>query len=199
VTISAPGVGVAAAWTEADLVGFSGTSAAVPFVSGAIAYLLSENPGMTATEAMDLLVFYADDAGAPGKDEVFGNGILNMRRVMERNQKGIYDVVAGDIYVLPRPANDSNMKIVLSAQNRGTETVTAVNLKAEVSGVGWSKNFRNVEVGKTISLEIPVNYEKAKSDGTIGVSFSASLVGANDMNSANNARKALVFVGGNQQ
>jgi subtilisin family serine protease len=194
VSISAPGMGITAAWAGSDYVGFSGTSAAVPFVSGAIAYLLSENPSMTVGEAVDTLIRYGDDMGAPGKDDQYGNGILDIHRVMERNQKGIYDIAAAGVYVPPYKKDDKQLNIVISAQNRGTELINAVEMKSEVNGVPWKKNFNNVAVGQSISMEVPVDLSKARKDGAIGVSYVVAMDGAVDGNLANNQRKGLIVL-----
>lgn len=53
----------------------SGTSMAAPHVSGAIALLLAK--GWTASSAVDRLVSTAQDIGAPGRDKVFGYGMIN--------------------------------------------------------------------------------------------------------------------------
>ncbi|MDD4871542.1 MAG: S8 family serine peptidase [Kiritimatiellae bacterium] len=193
VSISAPGIGITTAWTGNDYVGFSGTSASVPFVSGAIAYLLSQNPGMTAGEAVDMLVRYADDAGAPDKDKIYGNGMLDIGRVIERDQKGIYDIAAGDIYVPLYKQNDKDMKIIVNAQNRGTETASSVEIKADVNGASWTKNFSNVAVGQTVSMETSVDLAKAKKDGVVEISYTAVISGVTDVNLANNVRRGVVF------
>lgn len=197
VTISAPGVGVTAAWSERDFTGFSGTSAAVPFVSGAIAALLSQSPGMTGSEAVDILVRYADEAGAPGRDDAFGNGILDVGRITQRDQKGIYDVAACDAYVPPFRQDDKEIKVIVSAQNRGTETAVLVSMKADVNGSVWTTNFSNIAIGQTVSMEMSVDAAKARKEGGIGISFGAILPG--DVNQTNNFRRSVIFVSDTQK
>ncbi|HLD21900.1 MAG TPA: S8 family serine peptidase [Patescibacteria group bacterium] len=59
----------------------SGTSMAAPAVSGVAALLLSENPGLTRAELMDLLSLTADDVNlAP----VYGSGRLNARAALSQ-------------------------------------------------------------------------------------------------------------------
>jgi len=84
VDLTAPGIAVSAAAPNGSVGLFSGTSAAAPVVSGALAALLSENPGMSPPEAADLLMLSADDRGEPGRDEEYGNGVLNLGRAMDR-------------------------------------------------------------------------------------------------------------------
>lgn len=57
----------------------SGTSMAAAFVSGVAALLFSALPTLGAAEARQILEATAVDAGATGRDEVYGAGILNAR------------------------------------------------------------------------------------------------------------------------
>jgi len=57
---------------------FSGTSAAVPHVSGAAALVRGFWPTLTASEVVEILLDSATDLGAPGTDPVFGRGLLNV-------------------------------------------------------------------------------------------------------------------------
>lgn len=56
----------------------SGTSMAAPFVSGAAALLFSARPQITAAQVRFLLTSTAIDLGDPGKDTVYGSGLLNL-------------------------------------------------------------------------------------------------------------------------
>lgn len=58
--------------------GFFGTSAAAPHTAGAAAQLLSANPGLQTAELQQLLVERATDAGAAGRDNVYGAGRLQL-------------------------------------------------------------------------------------------------------------------------
>jgi len=55
----------------------SGTSMACPHVSGVAALLLSHYPGMSSLEVRDRLTETADDLGSPGKDTLYGYGLVN--------------------------------------------------------------------------------------------------------------------------
>uniref|UniRef100_A0A7C1NXQ4 Peptidase S8 n=1 Tax=Agrobacterium albertimagni TaxID=147266 RepID=A0A7C1NXQ4_9HYPH len=81
VDIAAPGVNV---WTAASISGArpkSGTSFAAPFVSAAAAVLLAERPDLTPAQMAEALSLLAQDIGAPGRDQVFGWGLLDARRL----------------------------------------------------------------------------------------------------------------------
>lgn len=67
--------GAATLWT--------GTSFSAPIISGAAALLASAFPNLSGAQIVQLLMSTADDAGASGRDSVFGNGILNIGRAFE--------------------------------------------------------------------------------------------------------------------
>jgi hypothetical protein len=76
IRLAAPGVQV---WTAASVSGGrfrSGTSYAAPFVTAAMAVAALENPGATPASLIDSLAQAAMDLGAPGRDDVFGWGLV---------------------------------------------------------------------------------------------------------------------------
>jgi subtilisin family serine protease len=79
IDIAAPGVGV---WTAASISGArqkSGTSFAAPFVTAAAAVMLAARPELTPRDIEAELTRNAEDMGAPGKDAIYGWGLLNVR------------------------------------------------------------------------------------------------------------------------
>ena len=56
----------------------SGTSPAAAAISGAVALVAQARPNLTGAQIVTLLLANATDAGTPGPDAVFGNGILNV-------------------------------------------------------------------------------------------------------------------------
>jgi subtilisin family serine protease len=83
IDIAAPGVQV---WTAASLKGASsktGTSFAAPFVTAAVAMIKAANPQFNSDEVETLLRQGAEDLGKPGKDPVFGWGLLNARTICQ--------------------------------------------------------------------------------------------------------------------
>ena len=179
--ISAPGFAVMAAWPEDEMISFSGTSASAPFVSGAVAAVMSENPGLTASSAYDLLIDYSNEAGAPGADIIYGSGTLNLGRVMERNVLGITDAAVASYYY--ESSGDAQDRAQVVVENRGTTALH--NLTVEI-GSGKNEQTYNIsfvppgeiavvetsvglpylsqELGVKVSTEVRVNENLNQSD-----------------------------------
>jgi hypothetical protein len=154
--ISAPGFQVNAAWGEKMLTSFSGTSASAPFVSGAIAAAMSENPNMSAQQAADLVLSVTNDAGYPGDDPAYGSGILALDRVMENGTPGIYDAAISSQVLLPADAATSLPQVLVTVQNQGTETLinSPVNI---VSPSGTQTvNISSLAPGQIHTIRVPV-------------------------------------------
>ncbi|RUT28838.1 protease [Arsenicitalea aurantiaca] len=76
IAFAAPGVQL---WTAASVSGGrfrSGTSYAAPFVTAAVAALIAAEPGLTPEARRERLVARVRDLGEPGRDPVFGFGLV---------------------------------------------------------------------------------------------------------------------------
>lgn len=189
VDLTAPGVAVQAATPDGGTTDFSGTSASAPYVSGAIASLLSQDPAMTTGDAVDILVANADDRGAPGPDDEYGDGVLNMERVENRDVPGIYDAAIGDAYLDP---NATKPTLVLYIQNRGTEEIADVDMNVNVDGVAWTVSFYGVGVGQTVSREFELNEANLQTYGNVSISCNVEVNGATDSRPENNSLQTSV-------
>ena len=72
----------------------SGTSMAAPFVSGAIALLLSVDPGLNFSEVRGRLISTADDLGEEGFDHIFGNGLLDAYSLLTETSYPIIEITS---------------------------------------------------------------------------------------------------------
>jgi len=61
----------------------SGTSNAAPHVAGAVGLLRERFPYLAVTQLRDVLLTTARDLGAPGPDEVYGWGLLDLRKAID--------------------------------------------------------------------------------------------------------------------
>ena len=74
VDLSAPGVTIESTYIGATYQTMSGTSMATPHVVGVAALIRSYHPTYTVDEVETALEITALDLGAPGRDDIFGNG-----------------------------------------------------------------------------------------------------------------------------
>ncbi len=95
-TVVAPGVlmvttdiaGVSGMVNGDYVSGFNGTSSATPVVAGALAVILSQDPGLTSAQAQEILQAGADDQVGPanqdpaGFDNNFGHGRVNLANML---------------------------------------------------------------------------------------------------------------------
>jgi len=63
-----------------DACDWSGTSFSAPQIAGAIALLAQAFPNLTPTQIISILYQSARDAGAPGPDAVYGQGVLDLTK-----------------------------------------------------------------------------------------------------------------------
>ncbi len=83
IDFAAPGVAV---WTAASVRGArpkTGTSFAAPFVTAAVAMMMASELDLAPERLRDRLTGHAEDLGDPGKDPVFGWGLLNARAICD--------------------------------------------------------------------------------------------------------------------
>lgn len=171
-SITAPGFEISAAWGVETLTPFSGTSASAPFVSGAIAATMSENPELTSTEAAQRVLTLTNDAGLPGSDPNYGGGTLDLGRIMEYGTAGIYDIAISSQMLLPDSSAAGQDQILVSVQNQGTEILInsplSVNSPAGITNV----SINSLAPGETYSVYIPLPSNSATETITVRSSVS---------------------------
>lgn len=179
VGVAAPGFEVVADWPGGKMVEISGTSASTALVSGAVAALLAKEPGLTGTQAVELLKKYADDTGPVGRDDETGYGVVNLQRVLERNQRGIVDLAVAGVQFDPAG------KLTVAVQNRGTETVNSPVL--EIAAGGNSRKFYlgSLAPGQSLAETVQFDGVRAKQDGGIAGTASVQAPRGSDQRSGN--------------
>lgn len=185
--ITAPGYVVRAAWTDGERIDFTGTSASSPVVAGAIAAVMSVNPGMSAQEAWAVLQAHADDAGAPGRDDDYGAGVIDLGWAMERSDPARVDTaVSGHHY----NARDGTVDVVV--QNRSAVAMSGMTLVVEVNGAVSNVALPWVDAGASTVVKVPV----AAGAQTVLRTTLVNADGVADKNAANNSKASAVTPGG---
>jgi len=158
----------------------TGTSASTALVSGAVAALLSREPGLTANQVGQLISRHADATGLPGSEEEIGAGTINLQRVLERNQRGIVDLAVADMTL---KQEGSQGRVVVGIQNRGTETVNSPVLEIMVGNGRRKFYFGSLAPGQTASEALTLDLTRARQEG--GISVGASVEVRGDQRNAN--------------
>lgn len=163
--LTAPGYGVQTAWLDGQRVYVDGTSASAPLVAGTLAAVLSQNGSLTAQSAAQLLVQTASDAGAPGTDADYGNGILNVAWAMNRTNSAHYDTAIASHYY---DAANNRMQFVV--QNRSGGALAGLTLNVSTTGGTTSATQFSVPplaAGESYVATVPVDHAALKNSGTI--------------------------------
>ena len=106
----APGVNIYSTWRDGGYRRLTGTSMAAPHVAGAAAALKSAFPSLSMRQVAEILLTTADDLGARGPDQVYGNGLVNLNRALA--PVGRQQVAGGDTIAGPRfDAATSSMQL----------------------------------------------------------------------------------------
>ena len=174
VDVAAPGFAVVAAWPGGKNVEVTGTSASTALVSGAVAALLAKEPGLTGRQAAELLGKYADATGLPGSAEETGRGVVNLGRVLERNQRGIVDVAVGGVTM---KEEGQQGRIFAGVQNRGTETVNSPVLEITAGSETRRFYFGSIGPGQTMAESMTFDLGRVRADGGIGAGAAVQVRG----------------------
>jgi hypothetical protein len=181
--IAAPGYFVQTAWVGGERIDFTGTSASAPVVAGAIAALLSVNPGMTAQETWTVLSTHADDAGAPGRDNDYGAGGIDLGWAMESG-----DPTRVDTAVSSHHYNAREGAVEVVVQNRGATGMSGMTLVVEVNGTVSNVPLPWTDPGASAVVKVPV-------EAGVRTVLRTTLLNADgvaDRNPANNQRASVV-------
>lgn len=187
-SLTAPGHGVNAAWTGGKFVKVNGTSASAPLVTGAIAATMSDGSGrrLDARRAAEIVLSHTDDAGPPGPDAEFGQGILNLGRVINRDLPGIQDAAIFHQNLVPSSTGGTELEI--SIQNRGTAPL--VNMGVDVTSNSGTRriNLTSLAPGAVTTLRVPIHVAPTATDDAVEVTTRLVPSGIwNDLTPSNNA------------
>jgi len=193
VDLAAPGVGIVTAWENNHFVEFSGTSIATAFVTGALAHELSKSPSQNKNVIIEALYSNLDEAEKPGKDIWAGRGVVNLRRLEQRNTPGIVDAaVVGYYFDSNNLSSSGTIPFQVTVQNQGTAWIQSMSLKVNYKGL--EKNFRlgNMSAGESRSETL--YFDSDSPDKTLSISSELSLLGQTDVLPKNNVRKSSLIL-----
>ena len=115
---------------------YHGTSMAAPHVSGALALLLSRLPHIPMPVLKAILLATATDLGAPGVDDVYGHGLVNIAAAI---------TVQGEITLADDDVNDDDSALpgraVDNAHKRMRLSRTMAHLSHQMSNLSVAFNF----------------------------------------------------------
>ena len=195
IDVAAPGVEVLAAWGEEDWIRFSGTSAAVPFVAGAIAATMSLNKQLNPQEALETILTYSDDTAAPGKDPETGAGSLNMDRVLNRDERGIFDAAVGALYLDTQNASETTTPLQVTVQNRGTEYLPNVSiLLSQNDGYTQRVYLGPLSEHETTSYTLYLDNSQLALESGYAIDAETQLNGRQDSRPENNAKSGTLRI-----
>ena len=78
----APGVGLTVPW-NGELLRANGTSFSAPHITGAAALIFDIWPNLSARQVANILFETATDLGAPGVDDIYGRGLVNLEEALQ--------------------------------------------------------------------------------------------------------------------
>jgi len=149
--LTAPGYGVPTAWLDGQRITMDGTSASAPLVSGAIAAILSANPLLSATDAVQVLETYASDSGIAGPDPDYGSGVLNLGWALNRNNPGYVDTAVASTSYDP-----VTRSVGILVQNRGNQSLNGLTLDVAFNGQPASRSLGMLAAGAATVVRLPV-------------------------------------------
>ncbi|MBK9992208.1 MAG: S8 family serine peptidase [Verrucomicrobia bacterium] len=186
--ITAPGLALQTAWSDGSRMIFSGTSGSAPIVAGAIAAVMSQDPSLTPAQAWQVLQTHASDAGAPGADPDYGNGVLNLGWAMARNNPTRYDTAVASHYY-----DSSSEKLQIVVQNRSAQAVAGLDLNIDVNGALQHQPIPWLAAGATTVVNLSISTKQLVAVGQI--EFRSELlnpVGTTDQVPTNNRRASTL-------
>lgn len=139
VELAAPGVSIPSTWKNGDYKTASGTSMASPHVAGTAALVIvsgvvSDTDGFygIANEVRDLMNATADDLGDPGRDNLYGYGVVDAEEAVLGTQSG-NDLASEAITDIAITAVDAPSSVVqgdivdisVTVENVGNQDVTS--------------------------------------------------------------------------
>jgi thermitase len=154
--IVAPGVAINTTAPEGKYIEFSGTSAAAPYVSGALAALMSENPYLSSTKIRERLLAGADNLGYADRDEYYGEGMLNLKRALTKDTDTVYDAAVSALFFEPNELELGQQVMVhFVLENQGNKPISHAKFVYRFGDDRKEESLQTLEPGECIDIALP--------------------------------------------
>lgn len=144
-----PGSGILSTWPASGLnpqipalMRLDGTSMATPAASAAIALMQQTHPQLTLTQILNLLTETAKDLGLEGKDNEYGNGLINLVAATGSQPDTIFEPVKTSMFnPTLRKAVNENYQYVLYFNPERTNKVDHYQLTVAQANSGQTSQY----------------------------------------------------------
>lgn len=150
---------------EGNYVRMSGTSMAAPHVSGALALLIQAFPYLTAEQIKMVMFTTATDIGAPGVDDVFGWGLLNLGKAVDGPGQLTFTWQVDTLGMSSTWRNDISGTGALTKTGLGTLTLAGANTYTGATIISGGRLLVN---GSIISDSTVMRYGTLGGTGQVG-------------------------------
>jgi hypothetical protein len=183
VTMTAPGLDLVTAWTGGQSVYFTGTSASAPIGVGVLAAAMSQgDTRISSSQAFDRVTDNLNEAGAPGLDNFYGIGTVDLGRVLQSGQAGITDAAIASNHV--SIGNGGQPQLQVTVQNRGTSTLVNTPVEVTTPGGTTTLNITTLQAGDFTTFTLPLSFT---GDSAV-IQSRVQVTGVNDLKPSNNRR-----------
>lgn len=185
--VAAPGFSLTTAAPDGGTIYSSGTSFSGPLVAGAVASLMAE---MSPWEAVEAIKNYSNDAGPLGPDGYYGEGVIDMERVLARGTPGVYDIAVADHYF---DKSGDRPEMFVTVENRGTETIGGISLEVWINGELQTHSIGSLAAGEGAASTIFLGEAFRMSD-SVKVVSRVSNSGSEDVRPDNDGKASTLWI-----
>jgi uncharacterized membrane protein len=157
VAMTAPGLDLLTAWTGGQSVYFTGTSASAPIGAAVLAATMSQGgTRLSANQAYDRVAENLNEAGAPGTDSYYGNGFVDLGRILRAGQAGITDAAIASNHVTTDVNGRSQVQVTV--QNRGTTLLVNTPVEVTTPSGTTTMNITTLQPGDINTFTLPLSF-----------------------------------------
>lgn len=134
----------------------NGTSMACPHVAGVAALVLSVAPNLTPAQVKALLESTAIDVGTPGRDNLFGHGLVDAAAVVAAaagTQPGAPGVTVTPAELSMAPGTDE-VTLTIRSSGTGSPTLDAVTATTKFGGPWLSADRSGTSLPATVTVRV---------------------------------------------